>query len=82
MSKHEIRALPTDSSLAKMTLEELTDLSAKITGGKQAYQEEYRKKQIKLHSLMAIRSKEEQDERIKNDPAYWDKHQGVGGPRV
>jgi len=61
----------------KMSSEDLVSLSANMTGAKDEMLLEYKSVQEKLHELIAKKQKEEQEERINNDPDYWKKHQGV-----
>lgn len=78
MGEHLLPDLPIDSELDKLSSDQLSDMSASFTNKKDAYHAEYKAKQDRLHEKIAEKQKMEQDERIKNDPDYWDKHQGVG----
>ncbi|MFA7135585.1 MAG: hypothetical protein WC125_06960 [Bacteroidales bacterium] len=77
--KYTLPSLLSNKVLEAMTSEELAQLSAKYTSVKEKFIAEYRTKQEKLHALIAKKQKEEQEERIKNDPEYFSKLQGVGG---
>lgn len=79
MSKHELPSLPAKTKLDKMSSEELTSLSAELTGAKDEYLKDYRSKQEKLNALIAAKIEEERQARIDADPDYWKKHQGIGG---
>lgn len=79
MAIHEIVDLPSIETLNNMKTTKIEALSAKLTSIKDAFLAEYKQKQEQLQSLLTRKLRTEQDERIKNDPKYWQKHQGIGG---
>jgi len=78
MSSHSIPDLPSNEDLDEMSSQDLSDLSAQYTNIKDIFHGEYKSKQDKIHEKILKKQKEEQQERINNDPEYWNKHQGVG----
>jgi len=72
--------LPT--KLDDLDSEALSQVSAELTGQKDGMLAEYKNVQAQLHERIDIAQKAERQERIKNDPAYWDKHQGIGDKGV
>jgi hypothetical protein len=75
---NKIPGIPTTEELNKMTSSQIEALSAALTSGKNGYMAEYKAKQNILQNALSVKLENERLERIKNDPNYWEKHQGVG----
>lgn len=65
------------SNIEKMSLQELEAYSAKLTGEKDKYMAEYKKRQKPVLHMIARKQMEEKRERDKN-PAHKAKEQKVG----
>lgn len=76
-SNYELPPVPSARELERMSSEELSDLSASLTGAKDKFQKDYRTRQENLHKRIAEKQKKEREDRIKQDPDYWKKHQGI-----
>ena len=69
--------LPSIAELNKNSSTQLTTLSEALTSAKEAFMQEYKLQQEALHTLIARKQREEQQERKAADPDYESKMQTV-----